>query len=128
MTLYNKKKDLQMPFNHRLADRVRYLLEETGLPIEEKQMMGGLTFMVNSKMCVGILNDDLMARIAPEDYPAALSRPGCREMDLTGKPMKGFVFINESGTGSTEGLKYWINLALAFNPRAKSSGKPVKKT
>ena len=116
-----------MPYNDRLADRIRQMLEETGLPIEEKRMMGGLTFMVNNKMCVGILNNDLMARIAPEDYRAALSRPGCREMDLTGKPMKGFIFIDESATRSPEDLNYWVGLALAFNPRAKSSKKIYKK-
>jgi hypothetical protein len=82
--------------------------------------------MVNGKMCLGILNDDLMARIAPEDYSSALSRPGCREMDFTGRPMKGFVFIDERGSKKSEDLQYWVNLALAFNPRAKSAKKAKK--
>ena len=56
-----------MPYDEKLAERVREHLSEHR-KVEEKKMMGGLTFMVNSKMCVGILNDDLMVRIAPEEY------------------------------------------------------------
>jgi hypothetical protein len=116
-----------MAYNQNLAERVRLLLNHTHLQLVEKKMMGGLTFMVNDKMCLGILNDDLMARISPEEYSTALSRPGGREMDFTGRPMKGFVFIDETGTGSTEDLQYWVDLALAYNPRAKSSKKAKKK-
>ncbi|UCF63655.1 MAG: TfoX/Sxy family protein [bacterium] len=112
-----------MAYNEILADRVRELLSGKNLPVEEKKMMGGLTFMVNEKMCVGILRDDLMARIAPEEYQKALSKNGCREMDFTGRPMKGFVFIDPRGTKEPEDLKFWINLALAYNDRAKASKK-----
>jgi TfoX/Sxy family transcriptional regulator of competence genes len=108
-----------MAYNESLAARVRQLLKPKR--VQEKKMMGGLTFMVNGKMCVGILKDNLMARIDPNVYEAALERPGCRPMDFTGKPMKGFVFIGPDGTG--EGLKYWIDLALDFNSRAKASKK-----
>ena len=85
--------------------------------------MGGLTFMVNGKMCVGITSDDLMARFDPEEYEKALERKGCREMDFTGRPMKGFVFIGPEGTKGSNDLTYWINLALEFNKKSK----PVKK-
>lgn len=82
--------------------------------------------MVNNKMCVGILADDLMVRLAPEVYEDALEQPGCRPMDFTGKPMKGFVFVGPDGTKGKKDLSYWISLALDFNKRAKSSKK--KKT
>jgi len=112
-----------MAYNEILAEMVRKFLSGKNLRIEEKKMMGGLTFMVNKKMCVGILNDDLMARIAPEEYENALLKKGCREMDFTGRPMKGFVFISQDGTRQQEDLRYWIELALAYNDRAKSSKK-----
>jgi len=116
-----------MEYSIILAHRVRQFLAPKNLLIEEKKMMGGLTFMVNGKMCVGILKDDLMARIAPEEYENALAKSGCREMDFTGKPMKGFVFIDSRGTDQNKDLEYWVNLALDYNERAKSSKKGKKK-
>lgn len=115
-----------MPYDEKLADRVRTILS-TQPKVEEKKMMGGLTFMVNGKMCVGILNDDLMCRIDPEVYETALSKKGCREMDFTGKPMKGFVFVSPEGTHSKKELKFWVELALEFNKKVKASKKNKKK-
>jgi len=111
-----------MAYDEKLANRIRELLLNKR-SVEEKKMMGGLTFMVNNKMCVGILKDDLMARIDPEVYESALERRGCREMDFTGRPMKGFVFIDPEGTKSKKDLEYWIKLALDYNKRAKASKK-----
>ena len=79
--------------------------------------------MVNDKMCVGILRDDLMARIDPQIYETSLQRKGCREMDFTGKPMKGFVFVSPEGTNSRNNLSYWTGLSLEFNTKAKTSKK-----
>lgn len=111
-----------MAYNEELADRVRKTFHH--LPkVEEKKMMGGLTFMVNGKMCVGVLHDDLMARIDPQVYELALQKKGCREMNFTGKPMKGFVFIGPEGTDGKADLDYWLELALDFNKRAKASKK-----
>ncbi|RYE23435.1 MAG: TfoX family protein [Sphingobacteriales bacterium] len=114
-----------MPYNQKLADRVRERFEH--LPnVEEKNMMGGLCIMYNDKMCVGVLKDDLMVRIDPEVYDASLERRGCRQMDFTGTVLKGFVLIDETGTGSKKDFDYWVDLALDFNPRAKSSKKKKK--
>ena len=111
-----------MTYNEKLAARVREELASLR-KVEEKKMMGGLTFMVNGKMCVGILNDDLMVRIDPEVYDSALNKKGCREMDFTGRPMKGFVFVSPEGTKGKNDLVYWMGLALDFNKKAKSSKK-----
>lgn len=109
-----------MAFSEKLASRVRGVL--AGAPrCVEKKMMGGLTFMVNGKMCVGILKDDLMVRIDPEMHEKALARKGCREMDFTGKPMRGFVFVGPGGTSTKKSLESWVALALDFNTRAKAS-------
>ncbi|HLG28516.1 MAG TPA: TfoX/Sxy family protein [Paenisporosarcina sp.] len=111
-----------MAYNEQLAKRVRELFPFKQ-KVEEKKMMGGLTFMVNNKMCLGILGDNLMARIDPEVYDSTLEKKGCREMDFTGRPMKGFVFVGPEGTKLKKDLEYWINLALDFNKKAKSSKK-----
>ena len=111
-----------MAYDEKLAYRVRELLQNKRR-VEEKMMMGGLTFMVNDKMCVGILNDDLMVRINPDVYEEALERKGCRAMDFTGRPMKGFVFVDSDGTKAKKDLEYWMTLALDYNRKAKSSKK-----
>ena len=111
-----------MAYNEQLVARVRKALG-TRKHIEEKKMMGGLTFMVNGKMCVGVHKDDLMAWIDPDVYEIALRKKGCREMNFTGKPMKGFVFVGPAGTTNKKDLHYWIDLALDFNKKAKVSKK-----
>lgn len=112
-----------MAYNEWLADRVRLFFQQQKIDTEEKRMMGGLTFMVNDKMCVGVLQNDLMVRIDPEQYEEALTKKGCREMNFTGRSMKGFVFVDPEGTDLDEDLKHWLDKALEFNPRAKSSKK-----
>ena len=111
-----------MAYSEVLADRVRIFLASQA-NVEEKKMMGGLAFMVNDKMCVGVSNDDLMVRHDPEIKDQLLERNGCRPMDFTGRPMKAFVFVGPEGTDSDSELKYWIDVALEYNPRAKSSKK-----
>jgi hypothetical protein len=110
-----------MAYSEDLAERVRLLLPR--VRVTEKKMMGGLTFMVNGKMCVGIVKDDLMVRLDPAVYEVALRRKCCRPMEFTGKPMKGFVFVGPGGTSTGKALAYWIALALAFNGKAKASRK-----
>lgn len=111
-----------MPYNEELANRVRAALSNQEV-VEEKKMMGGLTFMVNGKMCVGVNKKDLMVRLDPAVYDEVLTRKGCREMDITGRPMRGFVFVNKEGFKTKNDMNYWIDLALDFNKRAKISKK-----
>jgi TfoX/Sxy family transcriptional regulator of competence genes len=109
-----------MAYNEALANRVREALQE--LPVlEEKAMMGGLAFMVNDKMCVGIIKDELMCRIDPELQETVVEERGCRTMDFTKRPMKGYVMVDETGLRTRQELAYWVNLCLDFNNRAKSS-------
>ncbi|MBL8022077.1 MAG: TfoX/Sxy family protein [Leptospirales bacterium] len=113
-----------MPYDEKLATRVRSLLPAKD--VEEKKMMGGLTFMLKGKMCVGILKDELMVRLDPDLYDVALAKKGCHEMNFTGRPMKGFVFVNPDGTGTKKDLEYWIGIAVAFNKNARASRKSGK--
>lgn len=108
-----------MAYNEFLADRVSQFFTEKGIPFEARKMMGGLCFMVDNKMCVGINGDEVMARIDPDIYEASLLKPGCKEMNFTGRPMKGFVFLTDVATDLDDGLHYWLQLALDFNPKAK---------
>lgn len=110
-----------MAYDIRLADRIRRAFQQKGVAHEAKAMMGGLCFMVNGKMCVGVADRRLMARIDPDRYADALTKPGCKPMDFTGRPMRGFVFIEPDGIRTARQLASWLELALAFNPKAKSS-------
>ena len=86
-------------------------------------MMGGLCFMVKDKMCLGVVKDMLMARVGLEMHAEALKKIGCKPMDFTGTPLKGFVFVEPQGIDLDEDLEYWIDQCLAYNPKAKSSKK-----
>ena len=109
-----------MAYSEKLAYRIRERF--AGLKIvEKKEMMGGLTFMYNDKMCVGIIKDELMCRIDPALHDMAVEKLGCRTMDFTKRPMKGYIMIDENGMKSQKDFDYWINLALDFNSKAKSS-------
>jgi len=114
-----------MAYNENLANRIRERLMDLQ-NIEEKEMMGGLTFMYNGKMCVGIIGDEMMCRIDPGLHETVLERPGCRTMDFTSRPMKGYVMIDETGMRKRDDFEFWIQLCLDFNSRAKSSKKKKK--
>ena len=111
-----------MAYDEKLADRIRESLADVD-NVNEKQMMGGLTFMVRGKMCIGVLKDEMMCRIDPALQEEALSKRGCRIMDFTGRPMKGYVMVDESGMKSKKDFDYWIDLCLDFNKHAKGSKK-----
>jgi TfoX/Sxy family transcriptional regulator of competence genes len=116
-----------MAYNEFLADRVSQFFVEKSIPFEAKKMMGGLCYMVNDKMCVGIIKEEIMARIDPEVYEESLLKEGCKEMNFTGRAMKGFVFLTDDATDLEVDLYYWLQLALDFNPKAKASKKRKKK-
>lgn len=116
-----------MAYDEQLAERIRHEFGRRKVAFEEKRMMGGLCFMVDSKMCVGVEKNRLMARLDPELYDAALRRKGCEPMDFTGRPTRGFVFVNPAGLATDEDLFYWLDLALEFNPKAKASKKSSRR-
>lgn len=117
-----------MGYNEFLADRVSQFFVEKSIPFEAKKMMGGLCYMVDNKMCVGIIKEEIMARIDPEVYEESLQKEGCKEMNFTGRAMKGFVFLTDDATDLEVDLYYWLQLALDFNPKAKASKKRKKKS
>lgn len=102
-----------MAFDEGVAQRVREFFEGRS-DITEKKMFGGIAFMHSGNMCCGIVDDVLMARVGPNAYAAALKRPYTREMDFTGKPLKGFVYVDPPGFAEDGQLGEWIDLCQSF--------------
>jgi TfoX/Sxy family transcriptional regulator of competence genes len=111
-----------MAYNEKLADRIREALVDVP-KATEKNMFGGVCFLVNSKMCIGVVKDEMMCRINPDRQEEALERNGCRIMDFTGRPMKGYIFVSDEGMKSKKDFMYWVDLCLDFNKLAKASKK-----
>jgi TfoX/Sxy family transcriptional regulator of competence genes len=107
-----------MPYNEKLADRIREVLTDQK-KVEEKTMFRGMCFMVNGKMCICVSGDEIMCRIDPEIYEEAIERDGCRAMVRNGKPIKGYIYVNEDYIKTKKNLDYWINLCLVYNKKAK---------
>lgn len=102
-----------MAFDQGLAERIRDVLIHYP-NFSEKQMFGGVAFMFEGHMFVGIVGDTLMARVGTEQYQSALAKPHVREMDFTGKPMNGYVFIDPLGFEKDEDLESWVLLCRSF--------------
>ena len=116
-----------MAYNEKLADRIRELISETHDISEEKKMFGGLCFMVNDKMCLGVESERIMVRLDPAKYDEVMENDECMPMDFTGKVMKGYVFVGNDFLKTKKQLSYWVQLALDYNRFAKASKKKTKK-
>jgi hypothetical protein len=102
-----------MAYDEGLAERIRtVVLDRPG--VNEKKMFGGIAFLLNDYMFCGVTNEDLMARVGPDNYAESLAKPQVREMDFTGRPMKGYVFVSPEGLESDRALQYWVDLCADF--------------
>ena len=102
-----------MSYDDKLAQRVRDLLaEQPG--IREQKMFGGLCYLLNGNMAVGVQTDRLMVRVGPQGADDALAQPHARPMDFTGRPMNGFVWVDAPGIGDKRRLRRWIQRGLDF--------------
>ena len=102
-----------MAYDEGVAERVREVVQSRP-GITERKMFGGLAFMSHGHMFVGVLGSRLMARVGPMAYSDALMKPHVREMDFTGKPMKGYVFVESDGYESDAALEFWVNKSYDF--------------
>lgn len=102
-----------MAYDERLALRVRRVLADRR-DIEEKAMFGGLAFMAGGHMCCGLVQARLMVRVDPQAYDRLLEEPHVRPMDFTGKPMRGFLYVEPDGIASAPALRRWVGRALAL--------------
>lgn len=117
-----------MAYNPKLADKVRaYLAKHTPLKITEKEMFSGLVFMVNEKMCVNISDENLMCRFDPELEDEVAEKTGFLPMIMRGKQLKGYCYVEPIGFSAMKDFKYWIDICLDYNPRAKASKTKKKK-
>ncbi len=102
-----------MAFDPGLAQRVREVLGERP-GITERRMFGGLAFMVHGRMFVGVQDGSLMARVGPERHDDALAMPCVRLMDFTGRPMKGYVYIDPPAIAEDPALQAWVRWCVDY--------------
>ena len=102
-----------MPYDEELADRVRALLADRP-GVREQKMFGGLAFMLNGNMCCCVDKENLVVRTGPEGYEDALAKPHARIFDFTGRPMRGFVYVEGKGLTEEKALRDWVGSAVAF--------------
>jgi TfoX/Sxy family transcriptional regulator of competence genes len=117
-----------MAYDHELAARIRGIVgRKKG--VTEKEMFGGVAFLLEGKMFVGIVKDDLMVRLDPDDWEKELARAHARPMDFAGKPMKGYVYVAPAGLRKDEALAAYVTRAAEFVatlPAKKPKAKPAK--
>lgn len=102
-----------MAYDEKLADLVRQAIGPRE-DVTEKKMFGGVAFLLDGKMFCGIATADLMVRIGPERYEAALAEAHVRPMDFTGRPLKGYVYVAPEGVRTVKAIKKWIDRSLTF--------------
>lgn len=118
-----------MAYDEKLAERIRKVLGGKRKGVTEKQMFGGVAFMLDGKMFVGIVKDELMVRVGPDAHEKAIAKPHARTMDFTGRPMKGYVFVKPAGITKDSALAAWVDQAAehaASLPAKKPKKKPAK--
>jgi TfoX/Sxy family transcriptional regulator of competence genes len=103
-----------MAYDEALAGRIRDVLADHGDGVREQKMFGGLAFMVDGHMTIGVVKDELMARVGPDGEEDALAQPHARTMDFTGRPMTGFIQVSAAGAATEDDVRAWVDRALAF--------------
>ncbi len=114
-----------MAYDEKLAVRVRKVFGRDKR-IKEKNMFGGLSFLLNGKMCCGVIKNELVVRVGPELYEKALSRPHARPMDFTGRLIKGFVFVGPAGCKTGKALSEWVRLGTEHAASLKNKKRTQK--
>ena len=103
-----------MAYDEGLAQIVREFLEELPGYIE-KRMFGGICFLLHGNMACGILNDDLIVRVGPENYEKLLKLPNAREFDITGRSMKGWIMVLSEEFDSDNAVMEWVQKGIDFS-------------
>ena len=102
-----------MAFDESLAARIRGILARRK-GVEERRMFGGVGFLLNGHMCVGVWKDSMIVRLGPDEGEAALREPHVKEFDITGKAMKGWVMVEPEGAAEAGAVAAWVRRALKF--------------
>ncbi len=115
-----------MAYDETVAERLRQAFKSYS-GVTERRMFGGLTFLLNGHMCCGVVQDELMVRVGPDAYQEALEQPGAREMDFTGRPLKGLVYVASEGFESEQSLRDWVDRGTRYAlslPAKHTGGNP----
>jgi TfoX/Sxy family transcriptional regulator of competence genes len=108
-----------MAYNLNLAERIRS--ELAGVPFVEKKMFGGVGFLLHGNMACGVNKDDFIVRVNPDKHTALLKKPHVRPFEMTGRPMKGWLVVDEGGIKTNKQLSAWVKegveLALTLPPK-----------
>jgi len=115
-----------MAYDEGLATRIRDILMHHP-DAEEKKMFGGLCFMIAKHMCCGIIGDTLIVRVGPKNYEMLLAKPSAKEMDFTGRAMKGMIYVDPEGISEDAELDEWIMYCLEFVERLPPKAPRKKK-
>jgi TfoX/Sxy family transcriptional regulator of competence genes len=119
-----------MAYDEGLAERIRGVLQDRQ-DVTEKKMFGGVAFLLQGKMFVGIVKDDLMVRVGPARHEESLAKAHVRPMDFAGRPMAGYVYVAPEGTAEDRDLEFWVGMAAAFvsalPPKKEKKASPRRK-
>lgn len=121
LKVFRYKEINAMAYDELLAEKIKLYFITHKVKAREIKMMGGLCFMVDEKMCAGVIGSELLARIDPSIYEESIAIKGCDIMQFTGRPMRNFVLVNLDEVEAKHQLDYWLKLCLDYNPKAKSS-------
>lgn len=115
-----------MAYDEALAERVRDILALHG-DLTERKMFGGIAWMISGNMACGMLGDDLLVRVDPEEYERALAEPGTRVFDFTGRVARNVVVVSGERLGSDETLSEWVETGVAYASSLPPKKKAAKK-
>jgi TfoX/Sxy family transcriptional regulator of competence genes len=107
------RKEEKMPYDEGLAQRIREKVEDVP-GVSEMKAFGGLSFLINGNMAVGVIKEDLIVRVGPEKYEAALASPSVKPFDMTGRPLKGWIMVSPQGHAEDQDLSRWVEQGIAF--------------
>jgi TfoX/Sxy family transcriptional regulator of competence genes len=102
-----------MVYDKSLAARIRKVLSRRK-NISEKKMFGGIAFLLNGNICVGVWKEFLIVRVGPDQYEEALAEPCVKEFDMTGRAMKGWIMVDAEGTEPDQEIRWWVKSAVKF--------------
>ena len=103
-----------MAYDEGLAKRIREIMDETEQPYTEKQMFGGMSFMLGGNVACGVIGEELCVRVGADGNDAALALPHARPFNFTGKPMAGWIYVAPEGLGKQRELKAWVKRGVEF--------------
>ena len=114
-----------MPFSEKLDTRITELLK-TKRGLVKKKMFGGVCYMLKDKMIAGIVEDKLMIRCIKDEYDSLLKKPHAAVMNFTGRPMKGFLYIEPAGIKTNKQLQKWLDVGIEFAHKSPPKKKKIK--